>query len=375
MGKLCSTRSCSIQREEGYASAFVIAHEMGHVLGLTHDGDTQQSNECIDDPNIGSIMAPLVRSSFNKYRWSHCSNRELKNQLPHFECLRKPTKGEFSRGNGAGSIRQDTVQYRSISPMVIDRNIEQNPYTFDEQCRITWGKEYANCDAATTKAQCEQLWCRPLENPDLCKTKNQPPLENTTCMTEGHQRGRCFGGFCMPENTQQMMGQWGGWGAWNECNQICGTGARYRRRDCSAMQCEGGEEAGRDVHICNTRPCENQVDRRTYQCQQETGSMRAIPFMNTDNDNECQLSCRMFDGRSGKPALIENTVVPDGTLCKYSEPHGPICIAGKCRSADCEMNIGSRGIKRADKCGVCDGDNSMCEHVSIKKTKKYVFII
>lgn len=87
---MCTSKSCSIQREEGFASAFVIAHETGHVLGMTHDGDQQQSNECIDDPNTGSVMAPLVRSSFTQYRWSHCSNRELKEKLVNYNCLNKP---------------------------------------------------------------------------------------------------------------------------------------------------------------------------------------------------------------------------------------------------------------------------------------------
>ena len=39
-------RSCSLNLEDGFSSAFVIAHEMGHVLGMEHDGE--HGNVCSD---------------------------------------------------------------------------------------------------------------------------------------------------------------------------------------------------------------------------------------------------------------------------------------------------------------------------------------
>ena len=96
---MCTLNSCSIQREEGFPSAFVIAHEMGHVIGMSHDGDPNQSNECQDDTQIGSVMAPLVQSKFHKYRWSHCSNREMKESLKTLACLNKPIPADRTTRN------------------------------------------------------------------------------------------------------------------------------------------------------------------------------------------------------------------------------------------------------------------------------------
>ncbi|TSO15258.1 A disintegrin and metalloproteinase with thrombospondin motifs 2 [Bagarius yarrelli] len=51
-------RSCTLNHEDGFSSAFVVAHETGHVLGMEHDG---QGNQCGDEVQMGSIMAPLYR--------------------------------------------------------------------------------------------------------------------------------------------------------------------------------------------------------------------------------------------------------------------------------------------------------------------------
>ena len=57
---MCKDTSYTINREEGFSSAFVIAHEIGHVLGMHHDG---ADNACADDPQLGSIMAPVVQEN------------------------------------------------------------------------------------------------------------------------------------------------------------------------------------------------------------------------------------------------------------------------------------------------------------------------
>ena len=70
----------------------MIAHEVGHVLGMRHDGT---DNECDDDPLLGSIMAPIVQAKTHQFQWSRCSNVELKEEINNYECLNKPVEKRF----------------------------------------------------------------------------------------------------------------------------------------------------------------------------------------------------------------------------------------------------------------------------------------
>ncbi|XP_009581994.1 PREDICTED: A disintegrin and metalloproteinase with thrombospondin motifs 2-like [Fulmarus glacialis] len=150
-------RSCTLNHEDGFSSAFVVAHETGHVLGMEHDG---QGNRCGDEVRLGSIMAPLVQAAFHRFHWSRCSQQELNRYLHSYDCL-----------------RDDPFEHDWPS-------LPQLPgihYSMNEQCRFDFGLGYMMCTAFRTFDPCKQLWCSHPENPYFCKTKKGPPLDGTMC--------------------------------------------------------------------------------------------------------------------------------------------------------------------------------------------------
>uniref|UniRef100_A0A8D0V137 ADAM metallopeptidase with thrombospondin type 1 motif 14 n=1 Tax=Sus scrofa TaxID=9823 RepID=A0A8D0V137_PIG len=150
-------RSCALNHEDGFSSAFVVAHETGHVLGMEHDG---QGNGCADETSLGSVMAPLVQAAFHRFHWSRCSKLELSRYLPSYDCL-----------------LDDPFAPAWPQPP----ELPGIDYSMDEQCRFDFGTGYHTCSALRTFEACKQLWCSHPDNPYFCKTKKGPPLDGTEC--------------------------------------------------------------------------------------------------------------------------------------------------------------------------------------------------
>ncbi|KAI3374072.1 hypothetical protein L3Q82_022644, partial [Scortum barcoo] len=116
-------RSCVLVFEDGFSSAFVAAHETGHVLGMEHDGE---ANDCADDVPLGSIMSPRVQATFHRYHWSRCSWRELHKYLHTYDCLRDDP------------FNHDWPALPQLPGF---------QYTMDQQCRFDFGPGYSLCTA------------------------------------------------------------------------------------------------------------------------------------------------------------------------------------------------------------------------------------
>ncbi|XP_053438721.1 A disintegrin and metalloproteinase with thrombospondin motifs 14 [Nycticebus coucang] len=337
-------RSCALNHEDGFSSAFVVAHETGHVLGMEHDG---QGNGCADETSLGSVMAPLVQAAFHRFHWSRCSKLELSRYLPSYDCLLDdPFEPTWPRPPELPGV----------------------DYSMDEQCRFDFGSGYQTCLAFRTFEPCKQLWCSHPDNPYFCKTKKGPPLDGTGCAP-----GKwCFKGHCIWKSPEQTYGQDGGWSSWTKfgsCSRSCGGGVRSRSRSCdNPPPAYGGRPCSGpmfEYQVCNSEECPGPYeDFRAQQCAKrnsyythQNAKHSWVPYESEDDAQKCELICQSEDTGD---VVFMNQVVHDGTRCSYRDPYS-VCARGECVPVGCDREVGS--MKADDKCGVCGGDNSHCKTV------------
>eukprot|EP00095_Tigriopus_kingsejongensis_P002760 maker-scaffold1543_size36305-snap-gene-0.8 protein:Tk02760 transcript:maker-scaffold1543_size36305-snap-gene-0.8-mRNA-1 annotation:"hypothetical protein D910_03831" len=350
-------RSCSLIREDGLSSAFIIAHELGHLLGLSHDGDLTVGNECDEEARQGSVMAPLVGATFSYFHWSPCSSEEYHLQSEDWHCLLNtphPTNVTFI-GNSF-----------------------HHAYSLDEQCRMEFGDGFRFCNSFQLPDPCAQLWCNHKSSPDTCKTKKGPPMDGTECDV-GHW---CISGFCETTSKRRAhqgdgvhhnprAGGWSQWGAWEDCSRTCGTGVVFRSRKCDNPRPSYGGDTCRgkpeEFRLCNLDPCPKASDFRAEQCHDlfelitlNTGAQASrsdqtwFPFEHDLAAHKCQLTCY---NREDQEYYQTGENVIDGTPCSYDEP-SDICIQGECIPLGCDKILGSPLVE--DACGFCGGDGSKC---------------
>uniref|UniRef100_A0AAR2JX33 ADAM metallopeptidase with thrombospondin type 1 motif, 3 n=1 Tax=Pygocentrus nattereri TaxID=42514 RepID=A0AAR2JX33_PYGNA len=336
-------RSCTLNHEDGFSSAFVVAHETGHVLGMEHDG---QGNRCGDETAMGSVMAPLVQAAFHRYHWSMCSGQELKRYIHSYDCLMDDP------------FKHDWPQLPELPGI---------NYSMDEQCRFDFGVGYKICTSFRTFDPCKQLWCSHPDNPYFCKTKKGPPLDGTECAP-----GKwCYKGHCMWTNANQVKqdGAWGTWTKYGSCSRSCGTGVRFRTRQCNnPVPSNGGQDCpgvNYEFQLCNTDDCSKHFeDFRAQQCQlrnshfeYQNAKHHWLPYEHPDVNKRCHLYCQ---SKETDDVAYMKQLVHDGTRCSYKDPYS-ICVRGECVKVGCDREIGSNKVE--DKCGVCGGDNSHCRTV------------
>ncbi|KAF7206779.1 A disintegrin and metalloproteinase with thrombospondin motifs 2-like, partial [Nothobranchius furzeri] len=345
-------RSCVLVLEDGFSSAFVAAHETGHVLGMEHDGE---ANDCDEDVPLGSIMSPRVQATFYRYHWSRCSWRELHQYLNSYDCLRDDP------------FNHDWPAQPQLPGF---------QYSMDQQCRFDFGPGYSLCTAYTSPDPCKQLWCSDYSNPFFCKTKKSPPLDGTKCGPGKH----CFRGFCMKLTLDFLRthGSWGTWSSFDSCSRTCGGGVRFRTRKCdNPSPANGGRTCygnSYEFQLCNQNPCSPLTDFREDQCKawnpffEHKGIKHHwLPYQHPDADERCHLYCQ---SKEMGDVVSMDRMVHDGTLCSYEDAHS-VCVRGECEHVGCDGQIASD--KQEDRCGVCGGDDSTCRIIKgnfTRSTKK-----
>ncbi|XP_037339264.2 A disintegrin and metalloproteinase with thrombospondin motifs 12 isoform X2 [Pungitius pungitius] len=300
-------RSCNINEDSGLPVAFTIAHEMGHSLGIHHDG---HGNDCEPQGRHPFIMSRQLMYDSSPLTWSSCSKEYITRFLDR----------------GWGFCLDDRPSKRDLNTPLARLGVR---YTTEHQCQLQYGPNATFCS--------EVDWCISGE-----------------CVIVGK----------LPETVN---GGWGLWSTWSHCSRTCGTGVQSAERECNNPKPEFGGKyctgERKRYRTCKTKPCQkNTPTFREMLCSE----FDTVPYHNelyqwtpvNNPSNPCELHCRPVMELFSERML---DAVTDGTPCFMNNMSRNICVNGVCKPVGCDYGIDSNAVE--DRCGVCLGDGKSCETV------------
>ncbi|XP_067331422.1 ADAMTS-like protein 2 isoform X2 [Channa argus] len=189
---------------------------------------------------------------------------------------------------------------------------------------------------------------------------------------------------------EEVFQWWGEWSTWSSCSRSCGGGVRSQERHCliqrlsttqnvNSSYCVGSPK---QYQLCPNQPCPSpNISFKQHQCSQFNSKVfgrryyQWIPLYPADyisiSNKPCDLQCTTISGE-------RQLLVPahDGTFCRDTKYQG-VCIEGVCQPVGCDGELYSS--MTVDRCGVCGGNGTLCQHISGSYRKAltqlgYVFI-
>ncbi|KAH8407513.1 hypothetical protein KR222_004682, partial [Zaprionus bogoriensis] len=375
-GMCTPTSSCTINEGKHFESVFVVAHEIGHNLGMRHD---TKENSC--DPSL-HIMSPTLGSG--KITWSKCSRTYLEEFLAQqqAECL-------FDRG-----------QFKAPLDHSAEGTLPGERFDANQQCMLKYGHSSVRASTQSKSDICHDLHCQR----ERLTWTSHPALEGTEC---GDSMW-CRGGYCVLRPTsesalsslKQLSGSlsksthdkssasfssdsggklsaqlqeykssanevhlggstWSDWGEASECASGClygpshrllegSTGLRTYNRSCLnyRQRCMGRDRRFETCAAkqCHSVPVQTIGDYATQVCMKARKSDNELTGDGQQLSASIEDSCKVFCRTRSNGTKSRRWTFPDGTTCRSQYFGGNdigYCIAGRCERFSCDNATGN----------------------------------
>ncbi|XP_045775267.1 A disintegrin and metalloproteinase with thrombospondin motifs 14-like [Maniola jurtina] len=328
----------------GFTSVYILAHEIGHNLGMHHDGT---GNSCARD---GFIMSPS-RGTNGEATWSQCSARVVAD-LQWATCL-------FDGGDDLDTPHELQHEKFGDAPGII--------WGAKKQCEILLrDKDAAPAQAPGSggdESQCMQLACRSPHRAGFYYAG--PALPGTPCGKEKWcQGGECVAAYPSAVSRPPPPSQGGGstWTEWTSdtCRSGCtakSRGARERRRSCPENAvCEGSSYdvvLCEDSKVCGKKKRVSANEMAARKCSEYATRLRELdprggglqaPHDPTRMWMGCAIFCRRAAGGGFYAPRVElndlglDPYFPDGTWCHHDGSTHYYCLQHHCLPENFKMS-------------------------------------
>ncbi|CAF0857222.1 unnamed protein product [Adineta ricciae] len=367
LGTMCNlTSNCAVIRDNGFATAFTIAHEIAHLFGIRHDND----QVCQNFNKEQNLMATSLIFNYNHYKWSNCSQYYFTQYL------------ESNRYSCLNNLPDDkSLSIERLNNEQKARELPGRLNNLDDQCQRAFGSKFEYCKDLSHGPKCARLYCRQRSSyASSCITNHAHWSDGTVCSDSHLEIKRCFHGQC--RSTHDLLavnGDWGDWSPWSSCTRTCGSAIQKSQRFCDNPKPENGGQycsgPSTQIRTCEDNPpCEDSVDMFRYrQCSKYDNQtidpslpsgVRFEPKFNVLSSERCKLICKVSDDDLERSFILSDRV-EDGTPCGREDEIRDLCINGICMPIGCDNKYGSNATE--DVCGVCNGQNRTCKLIHGQK--------